>query len=428
MKITLVRKSSPAARAGIRAGEEILSIDGEPIRDRLDLIYHAADEELDFEIRSADGAVRHLTVTRVPGEDLGLTVPEDPIRCCGNRCIFCFVDQNPKGLRRSLYVKDEDYRLSLLYGNYVTLTNLREWEMARIVEQHLSPLYISVHATDPEVRRRLLRPRGDAEILPRMRRLQAAGIRMHTQIVLVPEYNDGEVLEQTLDDLESLHPGIESVAIVPVGLTSHRNRLPALRPVTPEEAAEIIDRVTVRQARCRSRWGSRRHYLADELYLLAGRALPSEEAYEDFPQIENGVGMVRRFESELRGRVRLFAAGAKTDRAMRVGLVTGTLFAPILTRLLPEALERTGEAQGFDVRVLAVHNRFLGPGVTVAGLLSGVDVVQRLGREDELDLVLLPPDMLSADGVTLDDQTPQQLAHTLRRPVQVGLGGDALFE
>jgi putative radical SAM enzyme (TIGR03279 family) len=361
-------------------------------------------------------------------------LPPDPTLRCANRCIFCFIDQNPRSLRPSLYVKDEDYRLSLLHGNYVTLTNLGEAEIERIVAQRLSPLYVSVHATDPATRRSLLRPSGDGEIMPLLTRLARGGVEMHAQIVIVPGYNDGAVLVETLDDLEGLGPALLSVAIVPVGLTSHRQGLPPLRRPTPAEAGEIIALVSARQAAGLARWGRRVFFPADEFYLLAGQPLPRAEAYESFPQIENGVGLVRALTSELGELQRLFAPaevirtraplGAPGDAAIRAGIVTGVLLAPLWPPLLKRALIRTGEAGSFDLRVVAVQNRLFGPAVTVAGLLGGREVIAQLGRGGPLDLAVLPPEMFNAEGVTLDEIRATDVAREVGVTVQVGLGGD----
>jgi putative radical SAM enzyme (TIGR03279 family) len=435
MKIVRVDSDSVAARAGLMAGDEILAINGAPLRDALDFLFASAEEELELAVRRADGAAVVLGLVRSPGEPLGIELPPDPIRRCGNRCVFCFIDQNPKGLRRSLYVKDEDYRHSLLFGNYLTLTDLAAWEIERILDQHMSPLYVSVHATDATARRRLLRCPGDGAILPLLTHLARGGIELHAQIVLVPGYNDGEILTRTLDDLERLHPALLSVAIVPVGLTRHRAKLPPLRPVRADEAASLVEAIGVRQRACRARLGTRLHFLADEFYLLAGAALPPASAYEGFPQIENGVGMVRRFERDhaharrllpaIPGREARTGRGRRTDgdaanAKPRVLVTTGTRFSPLLEAFLARRLRATGEASCAEVRVIAVENAFFGPGVTTAGLLTGGDILAALMREQPFDLALLPPETLNADGRLLDDLTPDEIGARLGAPVRVG--------
>jgi len=430
MRILQVADGSPAARAGVRTGDELRSVNGHPMRDALDYLFAISEGALVLELERGEGPLRRVRLTRSPGEALGLELAPDRVRRCSNRCIFCFIDQNPLGLRANLYVKDEDYRLSLLYGNYLSLTNLQEWEIRRILEQRLSPLYVSVHAVDPVVRRRMLGCRGEGAILPILRRLAAGGIRLHAQIVLVPAYNDGAVLDETLEALESLHPAVQSVAVVPVGLTRHRDDLPRLRRVTPRLAAAIIARVERRQRRCLSGLGTRLHFLADEFYLLAGRKLPQPAGYEGFPQIENGVGMVRRFERELRRLRRLLpapgrAGAPRRGRRPRAVTATGVRFAPILATRLAAKLRDTGESDRWQVEVLPVRNRLFGASVNVAGLLGGAEVASALRRRGPFELAVLPPEMFNTNGLTLDGMRLEELAHRITRPVRIGLGGRA---
>jgi len=420
MQITRIHPGSPAARAGLRAGDELLAVNGRALRDALDYLYATADETLRLRVRRAAGVVEEVRLRRAAGEAPGIEIAPDPVRRCGNRCVFCFIDQNPPGLRGNLYVKDEDYRLSLLYGNYVTLTNLRAWEITRILEQRLSPLYVSVHAVDPAVRRRLLGCRGDGAILPILSRLAAGGIRLHAQIVLVPAYNDGPVLEATLDALEALHPALQSVAVVPVGLTRHRRGLTPLRPVTSALARRVIAGVERRQRRNLAIRRTRLHFAADEFYLLAGSELPPLSAYEDLPQLENGVGMVRRFEHELRGVRRLLPPAER--RRARAVVATGTRFAPLLEARLGRRLRDTGEAAAWRVEVVPVRNRLFGASVNVAGLLGGAEVITALRCALPFDCALLPPEMLNADRLTLDGLHLNEIARRLGQPVQVGLG------
>ena len=441
IKIAGVTIGSLAERAGIRAGDRILTIAGRRVRDSLDFAYLAADSRLRIELRREDGSIARFTLRHDGGRELGILPAPDPVRRCGNNCVFCFIDQNPKGLRSSLYVKDEDYRLSLLHGNYVTLTPLRGREAERIIEQHLSPLYISVHATDPQVRRRLLRSRGSAEILPLLRRLARGGIELHTQIVLVPGYNDGAVLDRTLADLEQLWPAVRTVAIVPVGLTRHRGGLPHLRRISAREARRLVAYVEQRQEAFRAQNGTRLTYLADEIYLLGGIDLPPGVAYEDFAQVENGVGLVRQFDGRLRRLRRLLARDREEDRSQqrpsrapgrpggagreRVIAASGRLFAPLLHTRLESALRRTGEAQRWRVAVCPIENDLFGHRVTVAGLLGGAAMTRALRAAGRCGRVLLPPDAFNDDGVTLDEFTPERISTALRTPVQVGIGARA---
>jgi putative radical SAM enzyme (TIGR03279 family) len=316
-------------------------------------------------------------------------------------------------MRKSLYVKDDDFRLSFLHGNYITLTDLDDAAFARIVEQRLSPLYISVHATDPVLRHRLLgKPRVATEILPRMERLARAGIRMHAQIVLCPDWNDGDHLARTVFELAPLHPHVATTAIVPVGLTGHRDRLPSLRGLTPAEAAALAATVRAWQDTFLTRLGSRFVFLADEVYLLAGEPLPAAEAYEGFPVVEDGIGLVRRFEDAfaqaLRRRRRRTVTRATT-------VVTGEMFAPRLERLLAGA-----SLTGARVRVAAVPNRFFGGAIAVAGLLTGRDIQRHVTHlDDPGEIVLVPAAALrDVDGVFLDDVTPADLARDLGVPVR----------
>ena len=326
---------------------------------------------------------------------------------------MCIRD-SPKGMRRSLYVKDDDFRLSFLHGNYITLSDLDEPALARIVEQRLSPLYVSVHATDPALRHELLgRPRHSAEILPRLERLAKAGIRMHAQIVLCPDLNDGDHLHRTVHELAPLYPSVATVAVVPVGLTRHRARLPALRTLTANEARTLVTTTTAWQDTFLDTLGSRFVFLADEIYLQAERPLPSAAHYEGFVVAEDGVGLVRRFEDDLARAVRRFRPPA---RPRVVPLVSGELYAPRLTRLLEPVA-----SGGLMVRVVPVPNEFFGRGITVAGLLTGQDIQRSLAALPSAgDAVLVPAVAVrDGEGVFLDDLTPADLAREVGAPVRV---------
>src|SRR5881296_1502954 len=334
--VARIRPRTAAAAAGLTRGDRVLAINGHRLRDAIDFQFHAGEPELELRVER-DGTLLTLPLER-RGADLGVEL-EPPrageIATCANKCVFCFIHQLPKGMRRSLYVKDDDFRLSFLHGNYITLTDLDEAAFERIIEQHLSPLYVSVHATDPQLRHSLLgRPRVSAEILPRLERLAKAGIRMHAQIVLCPGWNDGPQLERTVFDLAPLHPKVATTAIVPVGLTRHRERLPALRSLTPDEARALVVTAGRWQQRWLSELGSRFVFLADEIYLLAGLPLPPAAAYEDFPIAEDGIGLVRRFED---GFGRAVAGRRGVVRSRSVTVVTGEMFAPRLVALLAYA-------------------------------------------------------------------------------------------
>ncbi len=415
MTVAAVAPRTPAAAAGLARGDRIVAVNGHQLRDAIDFQFHAGEERLELTVeRDGATAVKRLR-RRGPGLGLELTAPRPgDIATCANKCVFCFIHQLPKGMRKSLYVKDDDFRLSFLHGNYITLSDLDEASFERIIEQRLSPLYISVHATDPELRHALLgRPRHSAEILPRLERLAKAGIRMHAQIVLCPDLNDGVHLERTVFELAPLHPHVATTAIVPVGLTRHRERLPALRSLTPEEARVLVATADRWQHRWLAELGGRFVFLADEIYLLAGLPLPPAAAYEGFPIAEDGIGLVRKFED---GFGRGIARQKRAARGDALTVVTGEMFAPRLRALLAHG--------GFDpatIRVAAVPNDFFGPAIGVAGLLTGRDIQRHLATQADLGRAVLVPAVAlrDGDGIFLDDMTPADLARDLGAPVKV---------
>jgi putative radical SAM enzyme (TIGR03279 family) len=416
--VAAVRPRTPAARAGLRPGDRILAINDAPLRDVIDFHFHAGDERLELRLLRQGRARTARMVRRGTGLGLELEAPRPAeISTCANKCVFCFIHQLPRGMRKSLYVKDDDFRLSFLHGNYVTLTDLEEAELARIEAQRLSPLYVSVHATDPELRHALLGgPRVRRELLPVMERLAKAGIAMHAQIVLCPGWNDGVHLERTVRELAALHPAVPTVAVVPVGLTRHRERLPALRAVTAAEAGALVRTIEGWQRGFRDRLGTRFVWAADELYLLAGAPLPPAPAYEGFPVAEDGIGLVRRFEDAwARGLGRRSRGPA---RPRHVTVVTGEMFAPRMRALLARLA-----VPGLTVSPVAVANELFGRGIGVAGLLAGRDIQiqleQRRAAGHELgDEVLVPAVALrDGAGVFLDDLTPSDLAASLGIPV-----------
>jgi putative radical SAM enzyme (TIGR03279 family) len=411
-----VRDGSPAQRAGMRAGDRVVRLNGLDLRDALDAHFHASGEsEVLLEIHR-DGRAEEVLLERREGEDLGLTFAADRIRTCGNQCVFCFVDQNPAGLRPTLYVKDEDYRLSFLHGNFVTLTNMKEWEIHRVVEQRLSPIYISVHSTNPDTRRRLLRTRKDRDIVPILEYFRDHDIVMHTQVVLCPGINDGDDLEGTIRDLAAFHPAAQSLAIVPLGMTDHREGLPALAPVTPKLAERLLEQVERHQRAFQAQWGIRFVYLADEWYRLLGRPVPPESQYDGYPQLENGIGMTRSFLNRLGRQRRVFPWS--DGRKRRVTVVTGALFRPILEPALSAKLARTGEP--VEVAVTGAENRFFGRRVTVAGLLAGADILRVLHERDPGDAVFIPPSTLNDDDLFLDDLSLEGLRAEVGVPVHPG--------
>ena len=407
--IVEVDESSAAAEAGIVVGEKILRVNGEVVKDFLDFHFAVAEEILEIEtLASGDSGPRVYRIRREAGRALGLRVDEGPVRRCTNKCIFCFVDQLPSGLRRPLYVKDGDYRYSFLHGNYITGSNLSERHIARITRMRLSPLYISVHATDPVMRARLLGRCGELDVMPLVDRLVDQGIELHFQVVLCPGINDGPVLDKTIKQLEALGPGALSLVVVPVGLTAHREELARLKPVTREDAARALQLIHRRQNRFRRKRGSRFVFAADEFYLRAGWRIPPHAAYEDFPQLENGVGLIRR---EIDAAKR--AVENRDIRQLEPGryykVVTGTLFQPVLSELLSEF---TGVVPG-RFEVVAVKNRLLGESITVAGLLAGGDILEALKKTPPADVYLIPAASLNSDSFFLDDMPLAELKQAL---------------
>ncbi len=333
---------------------------------------------------------------------MGVDFEELKCKSCGNHCVFCFVDQNPPSVRETLLFKDEDYRYSFMYGNYVTLTNTSQRDLERIVEQRLSPLYISVHAMDDNVRRRMLGLRGRGRLREKLNFLAENGIEMHAQIVLVPGWNDGAILEHSISELLKLYPAVQTVAIVPVGLTGHRQGLPELQPVQPEDARGLVNWRRLIAMSNKAKYGTHFIYLADELYLLAGEPFPPAEDYDDYAQIENGVGMTRQFLDDLEREIPDWPDSIPETR---MAWVTGELAAPILEKYL---LPPLNAISGMTAEVLPVKNNFFGGHVTVSGLLTGQDIAAAL-QGSNYDVAVLPPNCLNYDDLFLDDWTPAQV-------------------
>lgn len=407
-----VQPGSIAEELEIEAGDRLVAINGQDLRDIIDFSFYAHDEELTLEIVKPSGEHWEAEIERDGDEPLGLVFAPPVPAQCGNKCVFCFVHQLPKGLRRPLYVKDEDYRLSFLYGNYVTLSNISREDLNRIVTLRLSPLYISVHATNPALRERLL---GRTEILPIldvMRELAAARIVMHTQIVLCPGLNDGVELEKTVRDLAGLHPWVESLAIVPIGLTKHRRGLPALEPVTAGYAETFVQNWQPAAERLERELGASFLFIADEFYIKAGLPFPPLETYGDLPQIENGVGMIPLFLDEAERVLKK----ARKGKPVTVTVVTGE--SPY--RYLAAFLEKLSARTGATFKPVAVHNRLFGESVTVTGLVAGSDIVEELSGRDLGDAVLVPDVMLKeGEGIFLDDLSVDGLEKSLGTRVLV---------
>lgn len=416
VRITSVDPHSPADRLGLEEGDQILAVNGETVEDELDFRFKIAEGSLTLRVRQS-GSLHEHDVHKAVDQSLGVELEAFRIKTCGDDCVFCFVDQNPAGLRDTLYFRDGDFRMSFLYGNYITVTNLRDRDLARIVEQRLSPLYISVHCTDDAIRSDMMghRTRRD-RLMEKLRFFHDHGIEMHAQIVLVPGYNDGGALVQTLLDLAEMHEQLYSVSIVPVGLTSHRRKLTALRHVAPAEARQLVRLTEHLQPRFRAWMGRGFVYLSDEMYLLAGVDFPREPDYDGYPLMENGVGMSRDFLNELAFQAEEFPRALPKPR--RVTLATGTLTEPLLRERIKPVLETT---HGLDVQVVPCENKLFGEAVTVSGLLnfeSFVAALRPLAERGALgDRVVLPPDSVNFEGLFLDNQpgrsTPEDLSKAL---------------
>lgn len=414
MKIVAVDPESPLF-GYVRPGYTVEKVNGRRVLDSIDFRFKTTDDRV--AITFSDPGGRELTFDfeeMLPG-DFGLTFDESRIRTCKNDCIFCFIAQQPQGMRRILYLKDEDYRLSFTHGNFITLSNTSDKDLERIIEQRLSPLYISVHATDDTLRRCMLRNQKLAPIVPTIRHLTENGIAIHTQVVLCPGINDGPQLERTIEELVELYPGVESLAVVPVGLTKYREHLPSLRRYEPSEAREIIRTIGERQRTYLDTIGTRFVWPADEFYVEAEMPFPSHASYETMSQFENGIGMVREFITMFnRRRNRL----GSLDTGRRALFLTGFSAFPFLRdEIFPYV---TGRLK-LNAKLAPVHNRFWGSTVTVSGLLTGQDLLREARRRSgNYDVVVLPPNCLNGDDLFLDNLSLEQFGRVLDARVVVG--------
>lgn len=423
--VETVAEDSLAERAGILVGDRVVSVNGEPLRDIVDWKYATSceDAELTFQ---RDGVTLSVRVEKEFDEDLGVTFSDDlfdHLHICKNKCVFCFLYQQPKGLRPSLYIKDDDYRLSFLHGNYVTLTNLKDGELDRICEQRLSPLYVSVHATDPEARGQILGRRGPEPILPILERLADARIQVHAQVVLVPDYNDGEILDKTVHDLAALHPdaresygGVLSVAVVPIGITQFRERLAPVRVWNGSDMGRFVQYFEPLRKKFLNELGTRFVYLSDEFYLGSGTPIPPRSHYEGFPQLEDGVGLVRLFLDELKKIQKKLPASVPTPRSFTI--VTGEVAGP----LLKQFANLMNQVNGLSVNVCVAHNYFFEGNINIAGLIVGKDLLRALAEFDEPlgDTVLIPSVMMrDGEEVFLDEMTLEDVRREAPKPIVV---------
>ncbi|MBF0458109.1 MAG: DUF512 domain-containing protein [Nitrospirae bacterium] len=402
-KIETVSDGSLAHEAGLRAGDELISINGHTIADEIDLLFYSNEPEFSM-LMSRRGKLFERTINKADGTYLGIELKSFKISTCKNRCIFCFVNQLPKGLRKTLYVKDEDYRLSFLYGSYITLTNLSDADKQRIVAQRLSPLYISVHSTNEEIRKRLIGNAKAGDVLKEIQFLTKNKIKLHAQIVLCPGYNDGTDLEHTIMDLKKFYPHLSSIAVVPVGLTAHGNK--KLNPVTKEDAAGALSIIEAFQKKFLKKYGERIVYAADELFLKGELPFPPLSDYGELPQKENGVGMVPEFLHRAE-RFKKLKRIPKTP----VSMFTGMSFYPYLKKFTQKLNKKTG----MDLRVVPVENQFFGTTVTVTGLLTGRDIMRAFMGQIRPDEVIFIPDVTLRDGqnMFLDDTTTDFIGEAL---------------
>ena len=408
VRVSRVLPGSVCDEMGVVVGTELLTVNGRELADFLDWEFLTADEELVIEARLPGGEAVVYDVERPEGEGLGVELDPPTIRRCANRCEFCFIEGLPKGLRKSLYVRDDDYRLSFAYGNFATLSNVKERDIQRILEYRLSPLYVSVHATPWEARKVLLNNPRVPNIVEQLTRLAAGGIQFHGQMVIVPNLNDGDVLEASLTDLWNLGDAVLSVALVPVGVTQFSHLYDG-KPMDAENSQRILHAVERWEERALAERGDRWVFGSDELYLLAGRPLPGVDHYGDFSQVENGVGAV----TSLRQRVRAGIHELPRLEGKRIGVVTGVSMAP----LMPELLDALASQTGAQFSLIVMENSLFGPTTTTAGLLVGADIRRALVDRTDLDLALIPAETINDDGLFLDDERFIALRETLPMPV-----------
>ena len=408
VRVSVVHPDSIAEQIGLVPGAELHRVNGRDLADFLDWEFLAADDELVIEARLPDGEQVVYEIEREDGEPLGLELEPPPVRRCANRCEFCFIEGLPKGLRKNLYIRDDDYRLSFAYGNFATLSNLKDRDFERIIEYRLSPLYVSVHATPWEARKTLLNNPRAPNVLEQLRRLQAGGIQYHCQMVIVPGLNDGDVLEESFTDLWNLGDAVLSVAIVPVGLTQF-SHLYTGQPMDVDNSTRLLATVERWEARALAERGERWVYGSDELYLLAGRELPGPDHYGDFSQVENGVGAVTKLRQNLAEGL---ASLPRLD-GRRIGVVTGVSMGALMPPLLADLERQTGAT----FELIVATNSLFGPTTTTAGLLVGADIRRALDGRTDLDLALIPAECINEHGLFLDDERFLAVREALPMPV-----------
>ena len=410
--ITGVEKASPAAKHGILPGDILISINGHDINDVLDYRFRLTEKKITLLIHRGPD-LKEITIKKDEYSDIGLefeTYLMDKKHSCRNKCVFCFIDQLPKGMRDTLYFKDDDSRLSFLMGNYITLTNLSEEDVDRIIEMKTSPINVSVHTTNPELRVKMMKNKNAGKVLSYLRRFADAGISLNCQIVLCKGINDGKELERSMTDLAALYPSLVGVSIVPAGITNYREGLCHLEPFTAEEAGEVIDTIDKFGEKCLKKFGTRLFFSSDELYIEAGRELPGEDYYEGYPQIENGVGMIRSMDGEFIDELD-FLDEYDLEKPRKVSVATGAAAYDFIKSLADRLCE---QVPTLECHVYKIINDFFGHNITVAGLLTGKDLANQLKGKDLGDRLLIPRVTLRSEGdVFLDDTTPEWLAEQL---------------
>ncbi len=408
VKVSRIERKSIAEELGIQPGTELLTVNGRPLADFLDWEFLTADEELVIEARQPDGEAVIYELERLDGEPLGISLYPPSVRRCANKCEFCFIEGLPPGLRKPLYIRDDDYRLSFAYGNFATLSNVKERDIERILEYRLSPLYVSVHATNHEARKVLLNNQRVPDIKAQLSRLTAGGIQFHAQMVVVPGLNDETVLEESLADLWNMGEAVLSAAVVPVGLTQF-SHLYTGKKMDRDTARTILVQVEQWGERAKRERGETWVFGSDELYMLAERELPGPDHYGEFAQIENGVGSV----TSLRMRVSGGLDRVARRDGQRIGVVTGLAMAPLMQPLL----DRLREASGAEFTLIVAENSLFGPTITTAGLLVGKDIMTALSDRHDLDIALIPAETINDDGVFLDDFTLEAVRESLPMPI-----------
>ncbi len=418
--ISLVDEGSIAWELGIEKGDELLKINDNEIEDIFDYQYLIQDEYIEVLIKKADGEEWLLEIDKEYSEDLGLTFENglmDDYRSCHNKCIFCFIDQMPKGMRETLYFKDDDSRLSFLQGNYVTLTNMSEHDIDRIINYRLEPINISFQTTNPELRCKMLNNRFAGEALKKVDKLFEAGIHMNGQIVLCKGVNDKEELNRSISDLTKYLPNLESVSVVPVGLSKYRDGLYPLEPFTKEDAIEVLDKIHKWQKEIYEKWGTHFIHASDEWYILAEQELPPEDNYDGYLQLENGVGMLRLLEDEFSDAMENLDVNALDEKEEMISIATGKLAYPYLKKMC-ETIENT--VSGIKINVYSITNDFFGENITVSGLLTGQDIIGQLKEKDLGERLLLPVNVLrSGEDVFLDDIRVLEVEKALQVKVDI---------